>query len=137
MHLLRARSVAVALTALVLCSLAIPGASRADVAHPDWDEWDLTRLMNRERWQLGLQPLRVVPALRDLSRAWTVTMVSMLELSHDPRLAEDIGRVMPSWRGVGENVGYASSLGSLHEAFMTSEHHRANIVNPKFNAVGV
>lgn len=43
------------------------------------------------------------------------------------------------WNIIGENIGVGGSLASLEEAFMQSEVHRENILNPKFEhlAVGV
>ena len=45
--------------------------------------------------------------------------------------------VEPAWRSVGENVGVGYSVSSLHSAFMGSSGHRANILKPSYNRVGV
>jgi len=40
------------------------------------------------------------------------------------------------WRGLAENVGRGTSLTSMHNAFMNSASHKANILNPNFNYTG-
>ena len=45
--------------------------------------------------------------------------------------------VEPAWRSIGENVGVGDSVSSLHSAFMGSSGHRANILKPSYNRVGV
>ena len=40
------------------------------------------------------------------------------------------------WRSLGENVGVGSSIASVHQSYMDSSGHRANIPSNKFNDVG-
>ena len=57
-------------------------------------------------------------------------------LCHRPNLAEAVASVEPSWRAAGENVGTGGEVPSLHNAFMASPGHHANIVGD-YNRVGV
>lgn len=41
------------------------------------------------------------------------------------------------WQSLGENVGMGPSCDVIHDAFMNSSSHRANILDPDFNFVGV
>ena len=41
------------------------------------------------------------------------------------------------WCSIGENVGYGPSVGAIEDAYMNSSGHRANILNTKWNGVGV
>lgn len=41
------------------------------------------------------------------------------------------------WSKVGENVGRGGSVDSLHQAFMDSPGHRANILDPAWTQVGI
>ena len=41
------------------------------------------------------------------------------------------------WCGLAENVGYAGSRKAVHENFMRSAGHRANILNTSWNGLGV
>ncbi|MGI8408167.1 MAG: CAP domain-containing protein [Actinomycetota bacterium] len=46
-------------------------------------------------------------------------------------------RVTGDWTLLGENVGVGGTVSSLHEAFMNSPLHRANMLNPTFKHIGV
>lgn len=139
MHLSRSW-LAAALAALVtVVGLAALGATpaAATAANPAWDEWDFVRMVNMERWERGIPPVTVVAGLQDLSRAWSRAMASADVLSHDPRLVEGIGARYPDWRRMAENVGYGGNMAQIHDAFMNSEGHRNNILNPEFTSIGV
>ncbi len=41
------------------------------------------------------------------------------------------------WCSIGENVGYGPTVGAIEDAYMNSSGHRANILNTKWNGVGV
>ena len=41
------------------------------------------------------------------------------------------------WCSIGENVGYGPSVAAIEDAYMASAGHRANILNTKWNGVGV
>ena len=41
------------------------------------------------------------------------------------------------WCSLGENVGYGPSVSAIEDAYMKSPGHRANILNTKWNGVGV
>ena len=56
-------------------------------------------------------------------------------MSHDPNLVANVARVVPDWRRVGENVGVGYDVTQLHNAFMGSSGHRANIMGD-YNQVG-
>ena len=43
----------------------------------------------------------------------------------------------PGQCGKGENVGYGNSVGQVERAFMNSPKHRANILNGKYDHVGI
>jgi uncharacterized protein YkwD len=44
---------------------------------------------------------------------------------------------MVSWSVAGENVGAGAGLRALFDAFMHSDAHRANILEPRFRRVGI
>jgi peptidoglycan hydrolase-like protein with peptidoglycan-binding domain len=60
-------------------------------------------------------------------------MASKNSLYHNPNLTSDV----KNWRWVGENVGYGGDSRSLHQAFMNSAPHRANILDRDFTEVGI
>ena len=120
---------------LLIVMAAIP-AARATAANPDWDEWDFLNLMNRERYERGMQPLAMVPPVRDVARAWSGVMASDGILRHNPNFSSQIGAALPTWHRAGENVGQGGGMAQLHSAFMNSPKHRDNILGD-FQWVGV
>jgi hypothetical protein len=42
-----------------------------------------------------------------------------------------------NWLSLGENVGMGRTCDTLHAAFMASEGHRRNVMDPSFNYIGV
>ena len=98
----------------------------------------LVALLNRERVARGLPALRVLPRLVALARAQSADMgadgapCQEPYLHHNPNLNDQV-QPASSW---GENVGCAGSADQMHQAFMHSAGHRANILGT-WNAVGV
>jgi hypothetical protein len=116
-----------------LLALAAEPASAA----PADDERGFLTSLNQERTRAGLQALVSDAPLAGTSRTWTATMASRNQLSHDPNLAAAASSVEPSWRSIGENVGVGSDVAGLHNAFMASPGHRANVMSPRYNRVGI
>lgn len=81
-------------------------------------------LVNGERTARGLTPLSVSSALMSSSQAWSEYMAANNVFYH-------------SGQNVGENIaaGYATP-GDVVAAWMSSEGHRANILNPSYTQVG-
>ena len=98
-------------------------------------------LVNAERRRHGLSPLQWDDQLAEAARAHTQLMVSKGDLSHQFRgeapLSERAGRAGAHFNSVAENVAYAGDVRSLHENLMNSPHHRANILSPDSNAIGI
>ncbi len=129
------RTAAVALLALPLAVL-VPAAP-AEAATPAQEESSFLQKINAERDARGLADLQWDSKLAGTSRSWSGVMAGNGELSHHPNLAAVAASVEPSWRSVGENVGVGGSVTSLHDAFMHSTGHRANILKPSYNRVGI
>lgn len=130
-----ARLVCSALTVAML--LSVFGAASPAGATPASDESTLLTLMNQARVASGLPAMVSDSALADTSRAWSSNMAGQNRLFHDPNLAGVATMVEPAWRSVGENVGAGYSASQLHDAFMASTAHRANIMSGRFNRVGI
>ncbi|MFN2389095.1 MAG: CAP domain-containing protein, partial [Actinomycetota bacterium] len=56
-------------------------------------------------------------------------------LRHSPD--HQLSKRVTNWRVLGENVGMGGSPRSLHAAFMDSQAHRRNILEPDFVRVGI
>ncbi|HEX2850733.1 MAG TPA: CAP domain-containing protein [Acidimicrobiales bacterium] len=129
------RSVVAAATlavGLVLGLVLVPFASPAG-AYDGGAEQQFVDLINQSRAANGLGALAVRAEIVPVAEAWTTHLIADGTLSHNPSLASQ----MPSdWQRIGENVGYGSSVDSLHTAFMNSPGHRANILGD-YNQLGV
>ncbi|OWY61339.1 hypothetical protein B7486_64305, partial [cyanobacterium TDX16] len=102
-------------------------------------EWEFVCRINSERRAWGLSDLRVTPGLRTVARNWSVQLRDgYRSLVHNPNLAGQISSsVTASWRGAGENIGWGYDVGHLHQSFMNSPSHRANILNGTYDYIGV
>ncbi|MBW3587821.1 MAG: CAP domain-containing protein [Actinobacteria bacterium] len=79
-------------------------------------------------------PLTVRSDLVAIARRHSQRMASSGTIFHNGNLANEA----PSdWQSLGENVGMGPSCSDIHTAFMNSPSHRKNILDPKFNFVGV
>jgi uncharacterized protein YkwD len=105
-------------------------------------EVQLVELINQARSEHGLQPLTVDERLTRAARKHTVLMAQHSQLSHrfegEPALQIRFSNEsLPSDRQ-SENVALNSlDIASAHEGLMHSPPHRASILDPAFNVVGV
>lgn len=105
----------------------------------------LVELHNAARARHGLPPLEIHPVVVDRGREFSRTMAANQDLEHqtadngyDPTYVESTCEPAdPSWWVCGENVGRGMDAQALHDGFMASSEHRANILHPDVNRVGV
>lgn len=116
------------LTAAVL----VAGAGGAS-AGSDEEQGFVARI-NAERSERGLEALAVRPDLVAVARRHSERMLDAGAIYHNPDLAGEVGG---DWTMLGENVGVGSEVDSLHQAFMDSPSHRANVLRRGFNEIGV
>jgi hypothetical protein len=91
--------------------------------------------INHERAARSLHTLSWDSGLVDIARAHSKRMASEHRLYHNPSLRSQVSQ----WEVLGENVGRGPSIDAIHEAFMASPSHQAQIVATDFRsyAVGV
>lgn len=113
------------------------GSSQFDAAA----ETRLVNLINQARSQQGLPPLTPDQRLTEAARKHSELMAQHSALSHEfpgePPLQlrfSNEGLVSDSQ---GENVDLDQSVEGAHEVLMKSPPHRANILDPDYNVVGV
>jgi uncharacterized protein YkwD len=100
------------------------------------EQWQCFDMINNSRVANGRAPVDFNVDLWFKGQGWAD------QLAHDGYLHHSY---LPSglenlpWRKLGENIGVGGSLPAVHNAFMGSSGHRANILDPQFNftAVGV
>ncbi len=144
----------VGLTAII-CMLAYTGiASSATAAANDKsvimtnEESRFVDLVNKERVSRGLSKLTVDPLLIQVGRGHSQEMGDKHYFSHDsptPGIKTALDRYLlalkykPQWALVGENLYYCTSVDveDGHTALMNSKTHRANILEPRYEKIGV
>ncbi len=128
-----------ALALLFPWQFAVPSFAQAPF---DADgENQLIELINQERAHAGLQPLATDQRLTQAARKHTALMVQHKALSHQfddeeslqLRTAEENIR----FDRQAENVALEMDVAGAHAILMNSPPHRANILSPDYNAIGV
>lgn len=128
MNNLRGRLAIVLLSGILITTL-MPLHSLAATSARD----QLIDLINEERADLGLNQLKRHSDLDEGAQAQAQAVADAGYLFHNP----DLGDVTSGWEMMGENVGYAGSIASVHEALMASPGHRDNILNARYSHLGV
>ncbi len=91
--------------------------------------------INTARSAVGKVRLKLDPELGKVARVHTRAMARQGTIFHQS--SSQLGSRVTRWSSLGENVGYGSTVTSLHSAFMNSAGHKANILNSGFRNVGV
>ena len=95
-------------------------------------ESEFVSLTNSARGSRGR--LVVDSELTSIARRWSQRMASENRLAHNPNLSREVSQ---DWQKLGENVGTGDNAPQIHDAFMNSPAHRANILDPEFTHIGV
>ena len=110
-------------------------------AGPEGDERILFESANRERAARHLSPLHWDDKLARAARDHAALMARMGAISHqfsgEPGLSARVSRAGLNFTLVAENVGMAERSAELHDLWMKSPPHRANLLEPKSDAVGI
>jgi hypothetical protein len=121
---------------LLLCNAAGVRAQGPSVA-----EQYLFQQANAERAQRGLQALHWDAALHTAAFAHARQMAARQSISHQyPGEAELASRGKSAgahFSLIAENVAEASTAVRIHDAWMNSPGHRANLLNPQEDAIGI
>jgi uncharacterized protein YkwD len=98
-------------------------------------------LVNQERERAGLQPLQSDDSLKAVARAHSQEMFEAGYFAHiSPNTGSPFDRMRKAgirYLAAGENLAYAPTVQVAHEGLMNSPGHRANILRPEFNKVGI
>ena len=105
-------------------------------------EQQLLALANQSRREAGVPPLRLDAGLSVAARAHAQTMLQQRKLSHQfqgeaglPERLASSSRLLLDQEG--ENVALDYDAQHGHEHLMLSPPHRANLLNPTYNVVGL
>jgi len=105
------------------------------------DEKEVFDLINKQRTQNGLSPLKENSELQRIARIKAQDMVNNNYFSHTSPIYGSPFDMMKSFKisynTAGENIAGNSSNSSAVTAWMNSPGHRANILNGSFNQTGI
>lgn len=105
------------------------------------DEQRMLELINQERRARGLNPLAMDHSLVAVARAHSSDMFVNGYFSHvSPTTGDPFDRLTAAgiqYRIAGENLAFAPTVERAHEGLMDSPGHRANILEPRFERVGI
>lgn len=96
---------------------------------------EILHLVNQARAAEGLRPLVADAEVTVVAQRWSERQARAQRMYHNPDYASQI----PSgWSRAGENVamGYRTAA-AMHEGWMNSPGHRANILNAAFTHIGI
>jgi uncharacterized protein YkwD len=142
---MRCRKPVLLLTAFSLALTFAAEAQNESSASMNQAEWnaaaDLLQATNQDRSSHGLQPIRTNWALTKAAWEHAQRMVASGRLSHQlPGEANLIVRARQAgvhFSTVAENVAEAPTVGQINNEWMHSPAHRANLLDPRVNAVGI
>lgn len=141
--LLRSLTVCLALAAQAV--LAQAPAYRASQVQGSFaiqpEAWQIVLLANQARAAAGAAPLRWDPALAAAARQHCLRMVAEGPIAHryggEPDVGQRAAQAGAHFSLIEENVAVAETPASIHSAWMRSRDHRANLLSPDVDRIGV
>jgi hypothetical protein len=125
--------------AIVWPALALAGMAQAPEAPSS--EQRLLALLNMERQHAHLTVLHWDSKLAQAAQAHAHELAAHGDLSHqfpgEADLTERVAVTGARFNAAAENVAVADDVDEVHLALMASPGHRANIMSPEYNAVGI
>lgn len=127
----------------------VTDGSDAEYNYPDLDEATkkayidrIFELVNKERVKAGLAPFVLNEKLCDMADFKLKEMDELGYGDHTSPVYGSPGQMAKTLYGIkfklfGENLAWTSSPDRAVEAWMESEGHRANILNPQFTDIGI
>jgi uncharacterized protein YkwD len=119
----------------VVATLALFGWPSAALA--SGDESDVAAMVNGARDGQGLSSLAYDGKLAAIAESHSAQMAQSGAIFHNSGLPGDVNSSGMRWSAIGENVGLGADVGHVEDAFMGSAEHYANIMDARFNAIGV
>src|SRR5258706_14834631 len=108
---------------------------------PDSSEQILFQSANRERAAHGLSTLKWSASLAEAARRHALLMAEENALSHqfpgEADLASRAAHEGARFSTIAENVALGPSAETIHQQWMKSPPHRANLLDPQMNSAGI
>ncbi len=120
---------------IVVCAIQLRAAALSAAEQRIFD------LANQARKDAGVEPLQWDEQAADAARFHAKQMAEKQTLSHqfsgESALRERLAATGLRFDSAAENVADAASADESHEALMNSPPHRQNLLNPKYNSLGI
>ena len=108
---------------------------------PNVAEQYLLAAANQDRAARGIQPLRFDPTLSQAALYHAREMAAHGNISHqfpgEPELSSRGAKVGAHFSLITENVAEAPESTMIHDLWMHSKGHRANLLDPNVNVIGI
>lgn len=125
----------------LLLALSAAGLAQGKVVRVERMEKKIFQLVNKARADHGREPLRWNQRLSEAAATHLALMIERRTLGHrfpgEPSLTERIAATGVRFKASAENVAYATDGEDLHPGLMRSPGHRANILSPKYDEIGI
>jgi uncharacterized protein YkwD/uncharacterized membrane protein required for colicin V production len=122
-------------------SYRIAPSNAAELTVEEGYEAELVELVNQERADRGISVLAFDPDLVPVARDHSREMHELGYFSHTSpntgTLADRLNGAGVAYIQAGENLAYAPTVSVAHRGLMQSEGHRANILEPSFQRIGI
>jgi hypothetical protein len=133
---------------LIVCLALAPIVSMAQAPSLDLravqiqpESWQIVMLANQARAEARSGPLQWDPALAAAARQHCLRMAAEGPIAHryggEADVADRAGQAGARFSLIEENVAIGESPESIHDAWMHSPDHRANLLSPDVDRVGV
>src|SRR3954470_19793626 len=121
--------------------IAVVALSAICAAEPTPAEQRIFQLTNEARKDAGVDPLAWNEQAAQAARVHAKMMAEKQALSHqfagEAELRDRLGAAGLRFDAAAENVADAESADEAHDALMHSPPHRTNLLNPKYNSIGI
>ena len=132
---------ALAIATLALASIAANLQAQSAENNLTVAEQYLLAAANEARANQGLSPLRLDSVLTEASALHAREMANRAAISHqfdgEPELATRGANAGAHFSLISENVGEAPSSVIIHDLWMHSPGHRANLLDPSVDSIGI
>jgi uncharacterized protein YkwD len=126
---------------LIAFPLLLIGPAAESQQYTSAAEWQLFNAANRERQAQSLPALKWSDRLATAARRHAHEMANRGTISHEfpgeASLPERVTKAGVPFSAVAENVAEASGAARIHELWMHSSGHRANILDKDMDSLGV
>ena len=135
------RSASLLLTATFVFFVAASARAQSQTPPRNESERELFELLNHERVTHNLAELKWDDALFKAARKHALLMLDLNILEHqvpgEPGLEERITAAGARFTFIAENIAIGKDSATIHNGWMHSPGHHANILNPRATSVGI